>query len=70
MGSKLTILFGICTVIFMLFGVFSPYTEIRTMAILLTTIFSIMLFHSAEQYVKKSISHQVEYALRQDHKFD
>nr|MBA4405312.1 hypothetical protein [Nanoarchaeum sp.] len=70
MGNKLAILFGTCTIIFMLFGIFSQFTEIRTMAILLTTIFAMLLFHSAEQYVKRSISHQVEYALKKDHKFE
>jgi len=67
MHNKITIIFGIFTVFFMLFGILSPYIDIRTMAILLTTLFSIMFFHFAENYMKRSISQQVELALKKDH---
>lgn len=70
MHNKMTVIFGIFTVIFTLFGIFSPYLDVRTMAILLTTLFSIMFFHFAENYMKKSISQQVEHALKKDHEID
>lgn len=70
MGNKLTIFFGVCAILFMLYGVFSPTVEVRTMAILLTTVFSIMAFYSAEQYVRQSISQQIENALKKEHKVE